>query len=1051
MADQSYRSQVAEDMIRQIKAGTTPWQKPWTPGLLRTGPHNPSTDKSYRGMNAWWLEMQGRADPRWLTYRQAAALDAQVRKGEQGTTVEYWQWSEEKPLLDARGKKILGEDGKPKMVSTELDRPRVFHARVFNAEQIDGLAPLKVPEPTFEPVAEAERILAAGGVPIHHDQSDRAYYHPSMDAIHLPLQEAFPTAYAYYATALHELGHATGHPKRLDRTFGPFGSRDYAVEELRAEMASFMVATELGLGHYPERHANYVEGWLKAVSNDHNVLFRAARDAEQIRTWVMEPDRRLALEKGADMDKSPKPTLSTEAIPTDMKAPEKEPGQRIYLAVPFDEREQAKKIGAKWDRAEKSWYVPEGTKATAFAQWEKKDRIQASSLAPAETESQRVPNAETYQEKVKAALKDTPYSLFSQYLTDATSAYLGTEMQSWADLPRIWSDAKIAEAHIDAILDRATIAGNWPIKAAEVMGLEGGRNDLSQLARDLPFLDWDSDFSDDRHARQRAREKIQSTEKSFTSLVAMGPKHAELASVLWDKVASVNSRAPDARPVGYVAPEARNHPFVAKLADDPFAAVLEANGLGQAVTPSMEQQPGKAPQPRIYLAVPFDERTQAKKMGAKWDRAEKSWYVPEGTEATAFAQWEKKNITQATAPAPLKAEDKAPEQVPAKAPRTYLAVPFEEKEAVKKRGAKWDRTRKSWYAPEGADLAPFERWRLKEAAPTPPRGIDPTDEFAQALKKEGLVLKGKPDMDGKWHRVPVIGDKQGSLSGSYRGFLDGKPNGSIMNYKNGQEAVKWISTGTSLDPKELERLKVEANARQAAREDERKALSAGAEKQAQSLWNDRDHGPIRQDHPYLLRKDITASPTIGSSRGNLLVPMYDTEGTLRNIQAIDPNGEKRYIKGGRKAGLMHVIGGGEDPTKGDFFILAEGYATNKSLHDALGLPVVVAFDAHNLQPVAEALRKKNPTATLIIAGDDDHSRDRNVGFENARVAAATVGGVHISPRFTEAEEAQGLTDYNDLAGARGEKAFARDVRKQVDTALGVKSQDKTRTVAGMAM
>ncbi|MCF8502105.1 MAG: DUF5710 domain-containing protein [Rhodospirillum sp.] len=406
----------------------------------------------------------------------------------------------------------------------------------------------------------------------------------------------------------------------------------------------------------------------------------------------------------------------------------------------------------------------------------------------------------------------------------------------------------------------------------------------------------------------------------------------------------------------------------------------QAHGLSQAVTPSMEQQPGKASEPRTYLAVPYEEKNQAKKLGAKWDRH-----------------------------------------------------------------------RKSWFAPEGADLAPFERWRLKEVAPTQARDIDPTDEFAQALEKEGLVLKGAPLMDGKWHRVPVIGDKQGSLSGSYRGFLDGKPNGSIMNYKNGQEAVKWISTGTALDPQELERLKVEANARQAAREAERKALSAEAEKRAQSLWNDRDQAPVRQDHPYLVRKGITASPSIGSSRDNLLVPMHDTEGTLRNIQAIDPNGDKRFVKSGPKTGLMHVIGGGEDPTKGDIFIVAEGYATNKSLHDAVGLPVVIAFDAHNLQPVAEALRKKNPNATLIIAGDDDHRRDRNVGFENARDAAAAVGGFHISPRFTEAEKVQGLTDYNDLAGARGEKAFARDVLEQLDAALGVKSQGKNRAVAGMAM
>ncbi|WP_413207941.1 DUF5710 domain-containing protein [Rhodospirillum sp. A1_3_36] len=377
---------------------------------------------------------------------------------------------------------------------------------------------------------------------------------------------------------------------------------------------------------------------------------------------------------------------------------------------------------------------------------------------------------------------------------------------------------------------------------------------------------------------------------------------------------------------------------------------------------------------------------------------------------------------------------KVPEKEPG--PRTYLAVPYEARNQAKKLGAKWDRHRKSWYAPEGADLARLDGWRLKERVPSPTRDIDPTTEFTQALEKEGLVLKGTPLMDGKWHRVPVIGDKKGAKSGSYRGFLDGKPNGSIMNYKNGQEAVKWISTGTALAPQELERLKVEANARQAAREAEREVLAKEAAELARNLWHDRDTIKDQIQHPYLEKKGIRASVNVGQKDGHLLIPLQDVNGNIQNIQSIDADGHKRYLEGGRKQGLMHWMDPDRPPLLKNTFLIVEGYATGKSLQDATALPLVVAFDGGNLRAVAEAIRKAHPEATLVLAGDNDHAhKKRNVGFENARDAAEAVDGFHISPCFTEAEKAQGLTDYNDLADARGEEAFRKEIDAQLTVAL----------------
>ncbi len=284
MAKPNFRDQVVESLIEQLE-----------PGKVREPSFNPSTGKAYRGINQIWLESRGYADPRWVTYRQAQANGYQVRKGEKGTQIEYWQWSERQPIKDDAGNPVLDPEGKQRYREFKLDRPKVFHAVVFNGTQIDGLAPYVGMEPDFNPVERAEQALSQLGVPIHHDQRDRAFYQPGSDEIHMPPKGWFKGQYEYYATALHEGGHSTGHQSRMAREFGPFGSETYAREELRAEIASFMLTTELGLGHYPERHAPYVKSWMAAIKEDRNILFQAARDAENIRTWIMEPEKRLSL------------------------------------------------------------------------------------------------------------------------------------------------------------------------------------------------------------------------------------------------------------------------------------------------------------------------------------------------------------------------------------------------------------------------------------------------------------------------------------------------------------------------------------------------------------------------------------------------------------------------------------------------------------------------------------------------------------------------------------------------------------------------------------
>lgn len=284
-----FHETVAEKLIEQLREGTAPWQKPWQPGEAGAFmPINPTTGKRYRGINALQLMSEGRTDQRWMTYKQAGAVDAQVRKGEKGTPIQYWKFTDEQTKL-VDGKPVLDNRGDPVKETVKLERPRVFFATVFNAEQIDGLPPLALrKEQGWNASDRAEQILQASGATIRHGEHDRAFYRPATDNIHLPDKAQFPTADAYYATALHELGHWTGHPTRLDRDLvHPFGSEGYAKEELRAEIASMILGDELGIGHDPEQHAAYVGSWIKALQDDPLEIFRAAADAEKIQDYVL--------------------------------------------------------------------------------------------------------------------------------------------------------------------------------------------------------------------------------------------------------------------------------------------------------------------------------------------------------------------------------------------------------------------------------------------------------------------------------------------------------------------------------------------------------------------------------------------------------------------------------------------------------------------------------------------------------------------------------------------------------------------------------------------
>ena len=290
-----FAEKAAEKIIEQLKQGVAPWQRGWDkPAAADIPPFNPVTGTRYRGLNSLVLSAEagerGYGDPRWTTYRGAKKINAQVSRGEKGVTVEYWKFPSKEQEDRVREAIAAGR---------EHEDLKIIHRlyTVFNAEQIEGMPSLESDlsnSNEWEASERAERLLKASGANIQHRGGNRAFYRRSEDLIVLPKQDQFHSPEAYYSTALHELGHWTGHKSRLDREElmqGGFGSPEYAKEELRAEMTSVTVNGMLGLPHDPDSHASYVGSWIKTLQDNPNELRYAARDAGRMADYILQFDQ----------------------------------------------------------------------------------------------------------------------------------------------------------------------------------------------------------------------------------------------------------------------------------------------------------------------------------------------------------------------------------------------------------------------------------------------------------------------------------------------------------------------------------------------------------------------------------------------------------------------------------------------------------------------------------------------------------------------------------------------------------------------------------------
>ena len=273
---------VVTRLIVQMRAGVKSWEMPWRNFGASGWPTNAVTGRRYRGGNAVWLmfaaEAAGYPTSRWATYKQWADVGAQVRRGERSFGCVYWHVAPIDPISDP-------DDQPNEPLESAGRRPmwaRTFN--VFNAAQVDGDPN---PNPTAPATTTLQREASAeaffGNVP-----ADVAWgagnpcYRPTTDVVVMPAFDAFHTAADAYATLSHELGHWTGHPDRLNRSFGArFGDHAYAAEELVAELSAAFTCAIVGIDTVARTdHAGYLAHWCDLLAEQPATLWTVAAKAQ---------------------------------------------------------------------------------------------------------------------------------------------------------------------------------------------------------------------------------------------------------------------------------------------------------------------------------------------------------------------------------------------------------------------------------------------------------------------------------------------------------------------------------------------------------------------------------------------------------------------------------------------------------------------------------------------------------------------------------------------------------------------------------------------------
>lgn len=309
------------------------------------------------------------------------------------------------------------------------------------------------------------------------------------------------------------------------------------------------------------------------------------------------------------------------------------------------------------------------------------------------------------------------------------------------------------------------------------------------------------------------------------------------------------------------------------------------------------------------------------------------------------------------------------------------------------------------------------------------------DSALEQMRAHGLVVDSI-DTTGRIVRVDCE-DKPGKKHGWYIAHLFKTEDGREFivgaygdwRYDDKGRSIEISSRGLSVA--ERAELKAQRETQRRAAESERRLLADEAAGRARRIFEKLPDGGTS---PYLQRKGVRAWG-LRFSRGSIVVPLRDERGELVGLQFIDADGGKKFITGTAKRGAWHWVG---DPGKRGPIAIAEGYATAATIHEAKGWPVAVAFDAGNLRPVAQAVRRLFPGRLVVVCADDDHGTAGNPGITKATQAAERVSGVVAVPKFqnrvdhSDPSAPKSRTDWNDLQAELGADEVAKQLKAVID-------------------
>lgn len=315
-----YRENLAKTFLSVLEEEQLDWKKGWT----AEKPKNAETGYKYRGINFMYLKLiarvRGYEDNRWASFLQIKNNGWKLHDAKgHGVKVEYWFPYDDEEKKAVTWKELKDVDGR----IGEGYSLRATYTTVFNGDLIEGI-PEKIKENHKEVDQEQliEKIAEGMQVPIYNDGQDQAYYIPAKDEIHLPEKDSFSNSYAYNATALHELAHATGHEKRLNREMkGHFGTPEYAYEELVAEMTSCFLSADLQVEQTQEHidnHKAYVQSWIQMIEDKPENLVKAIAQAEKASQYMDEMAER---EKDKAIEKAEERTMEVDESCIESKNP----------------------------------------------------------------------------------------------------------------------------------------------------------------------------------------------------------------------------------------------------------------------------------------------------------------------------------------------------------------------------------------------------------------------------------------------------------------------------------------------------------------------------------------------------------------------------------------------------------------------------------------------------------------------------------------------------------------------------------------------------------